>query len=159
MKRPTKAGFYWVAGEFEAYVVEIDDSGMVFVSGEGTWITIDHFEEQYTDNWIAEAMCPEYPLPQLDYTEAEDHFARSGYYIHEWEMSKETQELLNQLRVFEEQSLPNIRINGPPYGEFPAFIGGVADCCKPCPNHPSNGGSGICHCTLPSMTVTYNVSE
>ena len=20
--------------------------------------------------------------------------------------------------------------------------------CRACPNHPSNGGSGICHCTL-----------
>ena len=25
------------------------------------------------------------------------------------------------------------------------------DCCKNCPNHPSNGGSGICHCTLPYL--------
>ena len=25
----------------------------------------------------------------------------------------------------------------------------VPECCKGCSNHPSNGGSGICHCTLP----------
>ena len=24
----------------------------------------------------------------------------------------------------------------------------IADACKSCPNHPSNGGSGICNCTL-----------
>lgn len=25
--------------------------------------------------------------------------------------------------------------------------------CRSCPNHPSNGGSGICHCILGSQTV------
>jgi len=25
----------------------------------------------------------------------------------------------------------------------------IPECCKGCSNHPSNGGSGICHCTLP----------
>lgn len=25
--------------------------------------------------------------------------------------------------------------------------------CKACPNHPSNGGSGICHCTLGTPTL------
>ena len=24
----------------------------------------------------------------------------------------------------------------------------VPDSCKQCPNHPSNGGSGVCHCIL-----------
>ena len=26
--------------------------------------------------------------------------------------------------------------------------------CRSCSNHPSNGGSGICHCTLGSPTIT-----
>lgn len=26
----------------------------------------------------------------------------------------------------------------------------IPDLCKGCPNHPINGGSGICHCTLGS---------
>ena len=26
------------------------------------------------------------------------------------------------------------------------------ECCRNCSNNPSNGGSGICHCTLPYMT-------
>ena len=30
----------------------------------------------------------------------------------------------------------------------------IPDCCKGCSNHPSNGGSGICNCTLPYMTNT-----
>ena len=27
-------------------------------------------------------------------------------------------------------------------------------CCRNCPNHPDNGGSGICSCALPYMTYT-----
>lgn len=30
----------------------------------------------------------------------------------------------------------------------------IPEYCKHCPNHPSNGGSGICHCTLGSPQVT-----
>lgn len=26
---------------------------------------------------------------------------------------------------------------------------GIPNCCKNCSNHPSNGGNGICNCTLP----------
>lgn len=26
-------------------------------------------------------------------------------------------------------------------------------CCQNCPNNPDNGGSGICHCVLPSMEM------
>ena len=29
------------------------------------------------------------------------------------------------------------------------------DPCRNCANHPSNGGSGICHCILGSMKLTY----
>jgi hypothetical protein len=29
----------------------------------------------------------------------------------------------------------------------------VPDTCKRCSNHPINGGSGICHCTLGSATI------
>lgn len=28
------------------------------------------------------------------------------------------------------------------------------ECCKHCPNHPSNGGSGICNCVLPYMSLS-----
>lgn len=29
-------------------------------------------------------------------------------------------------------------------------------CCEKCPNNPANGGSGVCHCVLPSMeTIRY----
>lgn len=29
----------------------------------------------------------------------------------------------------------------------------MSDACKNCPNHPSNGGTGICHCILGTQTV------
>jgi len=38
----------------------------------------------------------------------------------------------------------------------------IPSCCRGCSNHPSNGGSGICHCTLPYMHgygVTYSSGE
>lgn len=40
------------------------------------------------------------------------------------------------------------------YGCTPAFIISIPDCCKNCPNHTSNGGSGICACALPYLTYS-----
>lgn len=34
------------------------------------------------------------------------------------------------------------------------FKTGIPASCRGCSNHPSNGGSGICHCTLGSPKVT-----
>lgn len=34
----------------------------------------------------------------------------------------------------------------------------IPEACKNCPNHPSNGGSGICHCTLGTQPVTYTTT-
>lgn len=31
----------------------------------------------------------------------------------------------------------------------------IPEACKNCSNHPSNGGSGICHCTLGTPQVKY----
>ena len=30
----------------------------------------------------------------------------------------------------------------------------IPACCVNCPNHPSNGGSGICHCILGTPPIT-----
>ena len=30
----------------------------------------------------------------------------------------------------------------------------IPGCCKSCPNHPSNGGSGICNCVLPYISLS-----
>ena len=35
----------------------------------------------------------------------------------------------------------------------------IQDACRNCPNHPSNGGTGICHCTLGSPSVTCNSTD
>lgn len=38
------------------------------------------------------------------------------------------------------------------------------ECCAQCPNNPKNGGSGVCHCTLPYMnghgpySITYTTT-
>lgn len=32
--------------------------------------------------------------------------------------------------------------------------GWIPPACRGCSNHPSNGGSGVCNCTLGSITIT-----
>ena len=32
----------------------------------------------------------------------------------------------------------------------------IPEACQNCPNHPSNGGTGICNCTLGLQSVTCN---
>lgn len=49
-----------------------------------------------------------------------------------------------------------------PYTQAPIDWINVSDdsipsCCRNCANHPKNGGSGICHCTLPYMTSTGDI--
>ena len=41
-----------------------------------------------------------------------------------------------------------------PYQVEVSAISFIPEACKGCANHPSNGGSGICHCTLGSFTIT-----
>lgn len=38
--------------------------------------------------------------------------------------------------------------------QFPRYNSYIPKCCEHCPNHPSNGGSGICLCTLPYFEDT-----
>ena len=33
-------------------------------------------------------------------------------------------------------------------------VSNIPQCCVACPNHPSNGGSGVCNCVLPYMSLT-----
>ena len=35
----------------------------------------------------------------------------------------------------------------------------MSDPCKNCPNHPNNGGSGICNCILGCPTITCNTTD
>ena len=41
------------------------------------------------------------------------------------------------------------------YQDTDDTIASIPDACKTCPNHPSNGGNGICNCTLGSQPITY----
>lgn len=34
----------------------------------------------------------------------------------------------------------------------------IPEACRNCSNHPSNGGSGICHCTLGQRPVMYTTT-
>lgn len=47
---------------------------------------------------------------------------------------------------------------GTGYGYTPDYIsqgtGYIPEACKNCPTHPSNGGSGICHCILGDTIIT-----
>lgn len=59
---------------------------------------------------------------------------------------KRIRELEEQLT---EENEPLVQINKVSYTPSNEWmLNSVPECCKKCPNHPSNGGSGICHCTL-----------
>lgn len=58
-------------------------------------------------------------------------------------------ELLNNM---DEEDIPS---NNPNSSDFPGLLKQHLNydfqynCCKNCPNSPSNGGSGVCNCTAP----------
>ena len=41
------------------------------------------------------------------------------------------------------------------YQDTDDTIASIPDACKTCSNHPSNGSSGICNCTLGLPEITY----
>ena len=49
-------------------------------------------------------------------------------------------------------TMPGWRDEGNEY-----MFGYIPECCRGCSNHPSNGGSGVCACTLPYMTRSRTV--
>lgn len=51
-------------------------------------------------------------------------------------------------------TMPGWRDDGDEY-----MFGWIPECCRNCSNHPSNGGSGICNCTLPYITDTRTVPK
>ena len=62
-------------------------------------------------------------------------------------------------RAFIEIQTPNIEVEDYDIPVLMTPVKGDADgdvppACRCCSNHPSNGGSGICHCTLGSQTTT-----
>ena len=43
--------------------------------------------------------------------------------------------------------------------ELPNPSDGIPACCRSCPNHTINGGSGICNCSLPYLCTTGSTSS
>ena len=53
------------------------------------------------------------------------------------------------------QALINFEdIKGYSYVAMEQALMEIPSACKNCSNHPSNGGSGICHCTLGTPVIT-----
>ena len=50
-----------------------------------------------------------------------------------------------------QDKLPTISV--PAYTDVTTYTY-IPSACRACPNHPSNGGSGVCNCTLGMMKVT-----
>lgn len=48
--------------------------------------------------------------------------------------------------------VPFIEPTNPLYSD--SLTAPASDICKCCTNHPSNGGSGICHCTLGTPVIS-----
>lgn len=44
-------------------------------------------------------------------------------------------------------------ICNPPFVPYGQKIWPMSDACKSCSNHPYNGGSGVCNCTLGTPQV------
>ena len=64
--------------------------------------------------------------------------------------ANELSEWINTKKVKEKKSDKTEKIESAPNFYYPKkSITGIPECCKSCSNHPSNGGSGICYCTLP----------
>ena len=82
-----------------------------------------------------------------------DEICFRGYEEAKWEKVEEptektwtTEELQESIKkVFE-----------PPYiyQDIEDTIPNIPDACKTCPNHPRNGGNGICNCTLGLQPIT-----
>lgn len=70
-----------------------------------------------------------------------------GYSVHSKcaEEQRQLAEWLKELKRYREN--PNTTINLQELSNIP-------DPCKVCSNHPINGGSGICHCTLGAQKIT-----
>ena len=86
-------------------------------------------------------------------------------------------DILEQLKKKLELDKPSITITTPQIGEIPApkpipltipvdpiinkIVGDKSDIpigCRNCPNHPSNGGSGICHCIIGTQPIMCNTT-
>lgn len=78
-------------------------------------------------------------------------FMNDGLSKEDDELSKE-ELTLEEWKEYIDLEVPFMDYNDESYGVFP--ISEIPEGCRGCSNHPSNGGSGICHCTIGS-NITY----
>ena len=64
------------------------------------------------------------------------------------ELIEKLQELPEDMQL---DGMEDINIPEVPYTD-PVTKFYMSDACRNCPNHPSHGGSGICHCILGTQT-------
>lgn len=60
-------------------------------------------------------------------------------------------ELLN---VIKKELFPKLPTTITTDKTYPTTLSGIPEPCKNCSNHPSNGGNGICNCTLGTPPIT-----
>lgn len=79
-------------------------------------------------------------------------------------------DILEQLKKKLELDSPKITVSTPQIGEIPSIPhlpvdpyiydwntkDNIPAGCRNCPNHPSNGGSGICHCIIGTQPIMCN---
>lgn len=72
------------------------------------------------------------------------------------QLQKSIEQLTEEVKSLKEQlAEKQDKLNIPNYVPSPfELVDNIPLACASCPNHPRNGGSGICHCTLGMTKVT-----
>ena len=104
-----------------------------------------------------------------------DKAYRAGEVAAETEaIESKANDILERLKKKLEEESPNVYVEPPNIGQIPAPAwhgswaeeeakkwgpyptDGIPAACRSCPNHPSNGGSGICHCIIGTQPIMCN---
>lgn len=71
----------------------------------------------------------------------------AGLKLYEKKLDRDIDETIKELSGIEQTERPYDHIWDMYFDEFEDYEL-TPNACKTCPNHPKNGGCGICHCTL-----------
>ena len=69
------------------------------------------------------------------------------------QLLKQVEDLTEEVRALKAQMHVNATPDWSPDAWNPKLVH-IPEACRHCSKHPSNGGDGICNCTLGLMTVT-----
>jgi hypothetical protein len=114
----------------------------------GKWINVienDSFIVEYNKETNT------YRVSYFEDNHFKDEICFRGY--KELECKEEAPEKIGTITADQWRDLKD-NILAPPYTDTEDTIITIPDACKTCPTHPSNGGSGICHCILGLSPVT-----